>query len=163
MTSTLVSGTDLRTVLRNVPTPVAFIATHTEVPRGMVVGTFVSISLDPPLVGVFLQKSSSSWPEIERALVTGQELGISLLGAQHAEHVPKLAGPAEQRFENLEWSGTSGGAIHLHGADATLTTRLNDLQDIGDHYFAVLEVAHAATNADNSSALVFHRSQLSHL
>ena len=31
-----------------------------------VVGTFTSISLDPPLVGFFPDKSSTSWPKIER-------------------------------------------------------------------------------------------------
>lgn len=164
MTSALLSGTDLRSVLRNVPTPVAFIATHTDWPLGMIVGSFVSISLEPPLVGVFIQKSSSTWPDIERALVTGQELGISLLGAEHAEDIRQLSGPAENRFaENISWSGRSGGAVLLDGADATLNTRLHDLQDIGDHYFAVLEVTAAGTDADHSSALVFHRSRISSL
>ncbi|QYR18442.1 flavin reductase family protein [Corynebacterium glutamicum] len=163
MTSAITTATDLRSLLRNVPTPISFIATHTDQPLGMIVGSFVSISAEPPLVGIFLQKSSSSWPAIEQALVTGQELGISILGGAHADHVRKLSGPSDQRFENLEWASTENGAIHLEGADAQLTTKLHDLQEIGDHFFAVLEVIDASADQDFSSALVYHRSQVSSL
>lgn len=164
MTSALLSAADLRAALRNVPTSVVFIATHTDRPVGMVVGSFVSISLDPPLVGVFIQKSSSTWPDIEQALITGQELGVSVLGSPHAGAIRQLSGSADQRFASpVGWSETRGGAVHLRGADATLTTRLHDLQEIGDHYFAVLEVTEAETVAENGSALVFHQSRISSL
>lgn len=33
----------------------------------MVVGSFASVPLDPPLVGFFPDKGSTSWPRIERA------------------------------------------------------------------------------------------------
>ena len=75
----------------------------------------------------------------------------------------KLSGPSDQRFENLEWASTENGAIHLEGADAQLTTKLHDLQEIGDHFFAVLEVIDASADQDFSSALVYHRSQVSSL
>ncbi|MCB2062129.1 MAG: flavin reductase family protein, partial [Novosphingobium sp.] len=58
-----------RQVLGAYPTGVAVItAMDTEgAPAGMVVGTFTSVSLDPPLVGFLPDKSSSSWPKIESA------------------------------------------------------------------------------------------------
>ncbi|ALC05426.1 hypothetical protein CDES_04920 [Corynebacterium deserti GIMN1.010] len=160
MASTLrTATTNLRTVLRNVPTPIAFIATHTDVPRGMIVGSFVSISEDPALVGVFLQKTSTSWPGIEQALATGQELGISILGTGHRGDLRKLSGPSAQRFEGLGWERNESGAIFLSGADAHLATTLSDLQEIGDHYLAVLKVQDAWTESEESSPLVYHRSQ----
>lgn len=159
MTSAISSGTDLRTVLRNVPTPITFIGTHTDKPLGMIVGSFVSISEEPPLVGLFIQKVSTSWPAIEQALIGGQELGISVLGAAHGMHVTKLSGPSDQRFQGLDWDVADSGAIHLVAADARLTTKLYDLQEIGDHYFAVLRVLDASTHSEESTALVYHRSQ----
>ena len=34
-------------------------------PAGLVVGSFSSVSLDPPLVSFFTGKSSTSWPKIK--------------------------------------------------------------------------------------------------
>ena len=34
-------------------------------PVGLAVGSFASVSLDPPMVGFFPDRGSSSWPKIE--------------------------------------------------------------------------------------------------
>jgi 3-hydroxy-9,10-secoandrosta-1,3,5(10)-triene-9,17-dione monooxygenase reductase component len=58
-----------RDVLGQYPTGVCVVtATQADGRRaGFVVGSFTSVSLDPPLVGFFPDKGSSSWPKIERA------------------------------------------------------------------------------------------------
>lgn len=56
-----------RLILGHYPTGVcAITATQADrSPVAMIVGSFTSVSLDPPLVAFFPDKVSSSWPKIE--------------------------------------------------------------------------------------------------
>ncbi|WP_080792264.1 flavin reductase family protein [Corynebacterium pacaense] len=160
MTTAVLSSVELRQALRRVPTPITFIASHSgEVPVGMVVGSFIGISLEPALVGVYLQKSSSTWPQLRSIVEQGAELGVSILGSAHADQIRQLSGPAAGRFAG-RWSRENGGAVHLDGADTQLSTRVVEISEVGDHDFALLEVVHAAVADGGSHALVFHESQV---
>ncbi|HPB46364.1 MAG TPA: flavin reductase, partial [Microthrixaceae bacterium] len=53
---------DYRKVLGAFPTGVTVVAAVADGrPGGLAVGSFFSVSLEPPLVGFCVQKSSSSW------------------------------------------------------------------------------------------------------
>ncbi|MFM6931786.1 MAG: flavin reductase family protein, partial [Novosphingobium sp.] len=69
MDETAIDPAVFRRVLGNYPTGVTVVTAMGEdgQPIGMVVGTFTSVSLDPPLVGFLPDKRSSSWPQIEKA------------------------------------------------------------------------------------------------
>jgi flavin reductase (DIM6/NTAB) family NADH-FMN oxidoreductase RutF len=55
-----------RQVLGHFPTGVTVVtAASPSGPVGLAVGSFASVSLDPPLVAFFPDRSSSSWPQIE--------------------------------------------------------------------------------------------------
>ena len=57
-----------RQVLGHFPTGVVVIAADgSDGPVGMSIGSFGSVSLDPPLVGVFCGKTSSTWAKVEAA------------------------------------------------------------------------------------------------
>jgi hypothetical protein len=57
-----------RNVLGHFPTGVTVVtATGADRPIGVAIGSFVSISLEPPLVGFFLGTQSGSWPPMEEA------------------------------------------------------------------------------------------------
>lgn len=67
--SSPVEASNFRRVLGHYPTGVC-IVTATPVDgraTGMVVGSFTSVSLDPPLVAFFPAKISTSWPRIQTA------------------------------------------------------------------------------------------------
>jgi 3-hydroxy-9,10-secoandrosta-1,3,5(10)-triene-9,17-dione monooxygenase reductase component len=62
-----------RNVLAAVPTAVVVVAAQTpNGPAGLAVGPFVPISLDPPLIGIFVTESSSSWADREGRIVPSQ-------------------------------------------------------------------------------------------
>ena len=62
------SGEELREVMRRFPAPVAVVtATLDDEHFGLTVGSLVSLSLDPPLVGISIGKDSSSHEPIRRA------------------------------------------------------------------------------------------------
>ncbi len=59
------SAEHFRQVMAHVPTSVAVVAgVVAGRPKGLSVGTFVPVSLDPPLVGFFVASTSKSWPPI---------------------------------------------------------------------------------------------------
>ncbi|KQB87046.1 flavin reductase family protein [Corynebacterium lowii] len=155
MTSPALHATHLRTILAHVPTSITAVAALVEgVPAGMICGSFVGLSLEPPLVGLSIQKTSSTWPLLRRA----GSLGISVLTEDHREVVRQIAGPASQRFANLGWQ-ESEGAVLLDAACAHLRTRLHAEVDTGDHVLSVLEVLDA-TEFLAAAPLVFHGSQI---
>ena len=57
---------EFRTVLGHFPTGVVIISglDKSGKPQGLTIGSFSSISLDPPLVGFFPGLNSTSWPAI---------------------------------------------------------------------------------------------------
>jgi flavin reductase (DIM6/NTAB) family NADH-FMN oxidoreductase RutF len=66
---TAIDPADFRRILGHYPTGVcAITAVQPDgVPAAMIVGSFTSVSLDPPLVAFFPDRGSSSWPKIEAA------------------------------------------------------------------------------------------------
>ncbi|AVH87340.1 Conserved protein of DIM6/NTAB family [Corynebacterium camporealensis] len=144
----------LRSILAHAPTPsTAVSAVVDDQPVGMAVGSFVGLSLEPPLVGVSIQKTSSTWS----LLRTANQIGISVLTENHAPVVRQLAGPKDKRFANIGWR-KNGEAVLLEDSAAHLTTQLIDEIDTGDHILALLEVKEAEEFIAGLP-LVFHGSQ----
>ena len=85
MTETTIDPAVFRQVLASYPTGVCVITALDEGnrPAGMVVGSFTSVSLNPPLVGFFPDKSSSSWPLIEKA----GHFAVNVMGSDQQEVV----------------------------------------------------------------------------
>ncbi|CAN5356905.1 flavin reductase family protein [soil metagenome] len=80
------TGEELRDVMRRFPAPVSVVTTEVEGERfGLTVGSLVSLSLTPPLVGISIGKDSSSHEPIRRAggwaasLLSGEQASV----AQH--------------------------------------------------------------------------------
>ena len=61
-----------RQVMGQVPTTVTVVtAMVDDAPIAMVIGSFVSVSLDPPLAGFFCTNGSYSWEQLKKADVIG--------------------------------------------------------------------------------------------
>lgn len=151
-----VSGKDLRNILAGIPTPIATVAALVDgAPVGMVVGTFVGVSLEPPIVSVSLQKSSSTWPLLRDA----GSLGVSVLTSDHSGHIGRLSGPSSERFHGIGWTGDDD-AVFLDGAAASFRTRIHAEVDAGDHVIALLAVDYAYSRPSAADALVFHNSKV---
>ncbi|GAB11177.1 putative oxidoreductase [Gordonia araii NBRC 100433] len=123
-------------------------------PIGLLVSSFTSVSLDPALVSVSIGRSSSTLPHLRDQT----HWGISILAEDQESLAEQFRRPAAERFADIGWSSTLDGAVHLHGAAAGFTTRLDRLIPAGDHSIALLEVVdHFAAEANNP--LLFHRSR----
>lgn len=131
---TTVSGDRFRAVLGHVPTSVAVIAGVVDrQPRGLSVGTFVPVSLVPPLVGFFVDTSSTSWPPIARV----GAFAVSVLSAEQADLSRKFAVPNTDKFAGVSWHPAPSGHPVIAGSVAWVDCELGSQTEAGDHVFVL--------------------------
>lgn len=119
-----------RNVLGCYPTGVCVVtaAAGDGVRHAMVVGSFTSISLDPPLVGFFPDKESSSWPQIEAT----SRFCANILAADQSHHSARFAAKAADKFEGLEHAATPAGLPLLHDVLAWIECEIVSVTPIGE-------------------------------
>ena len=131
---------DLRDVMRQFPHGVVVLTVNAEGERlGLTVASLVSLSLEPPLVGVAVSRQAAMHELLRRA--GGFALSLLAEGqdrlAQHfARGVPPIA-----MWDRIEIHGD--GAPLLDGALGWIECRLADEVATGDHTFFVGEVLSA--------------------
>jgi flavin reductase (DIM6/NTAB) family NADH-FMN oxidoreductase RutF len=153
VTRNVVSSVELRKAFSAYPTGIAIVAALADgAPVGLVVGSFTSVSLDPPLASFCVGKTSRTWP----ALAQAGAVGVSVLGEDQEEICRAMAGARESRFETVCWQATPGGAVTLHGAAATFACQIENRIDAGDHEIVVLYIDEFVGSA--RLPLVFHGS-----
>ena len=121
-------------------------------PAGMVVGTFTSVSLDPPLVGFLPDKSSSSWPAIEKA----GAFCVNVLASDQQGICRQLARKGPEKFEGVDYTLSPGGLPVLADAIALIECSIHSITEAGDHYFVLGAVRNLEATRDDDPML-FHR------
>lgn len=102
-------------------------------PIGMAVGSFTSVSLDPPLVGFFPDKGSSSWPRIA---ATGR-FCVNVLAADQEWLCRRFAMRGEEKFVDVGYRLSGNGQPILDDVVAWIDCKLYGTLDAGDHYLAL--------------------------
>lgn len=145
---------EFRKVLGGYPTGVCVISALDEdgEPTAMVVGTFTSVSLDPPLVGFLPDKGSTSWPKIEKA----GRFCVNVLGSDQQELCAQVATKKTDKFEGLDYEITDNNLPCLNDAIASIECRINSVSEAGDHWFVLGEVLSMKTARD-ADPMLFHR------
>jgi flavin reductase (DIM6/NTAB) family NADH-FMN oxidoreductase RutF len=144
----------LRRVFSAFPTGVAALAAeHGDVQVGMAASSFVSVSLDPPLVSVCVAVTSRTWVELRNA----PRIGVSVLADGHAEASSRLSAREGDRFAGMRWRRSAERALFLADAAAWLECSLEQEIPAGDHHIALLRV-HDLDIDPEAEPLVFHRS-----
>ena len=133
------TGEELREVMRRFPAPVAVVTTELDGERfGLTVGSLVSLSLSPPLVGISIGKDSSSHEPIRRA----GGWAASLLGADQiaiAQHFARSGIPPVALWIGVAVRGGARGPL-VDGAIGWLECQTVSEHDAGDHTIFVGEV-----------------------
>lgn len=119
-------------------------------PQGMVASSFVTVSIDPPLVAFCVQWTSTTWPQLEAR----PRIGVSVLGESHDVAARQIASKVGDRFADLATTTTEDGAIFLDGAGAWLDCSVEQTFPAGDHGIVLLRM-HALTLHDGVEPLVF--------
>jgi 3-hydroxy-9,10-secoandrosta-1,3,5(10)-triene-9,17-dione monooxygenase reductase component len=145
----VIDPSDYRRVLGYFPTGVTVIATHHEDRAvGLAVGSFFSVSLDPPLVGFCVGHQSTSLPTIEKA----GHFVVNVLADTQADICSIFAGKAEDKFDGVDWDpGPGHGSPRIAGSLAHIDCSLEDSIEAGDHKI-VLGRVHALDVAADPDA-----------
>lgn len=122
-------------------------------PVGMVASSFVSVSMNPPLVSVCVDNNSTTWPRLRDA----GWVGVSVLAEFHEGICRQLASRRDDRFSGIRSHVTTRGALLLADASAWFVCAVEREFAAGDHTIVLLRVASLSTELTRSP-LVFHRS-----
>ncbi|GAA2054068.1 flavin reductase family protein [Williamsia deligens] len=122
-------------------------------PVGMAASSFATVSLEPALVSLCVQHTSSTWPKLRSA----PTLGLSVFAADQVALCKQLAGPSEHRFDGFEPRVADSGSVFVPDAAAVLDCTVYNEVPAGDHVLVLLRID--ALDADPSvEPLVFHAS-----
>ena len=128
-------GQKFRQVLGHFPTGVA-VVTGMDMdgqPAGMAVGSFSSVSLDPPLVAFMPDRSSTSWPRFRDS----GSFCVNILGAEQESVCRTFASKGGDKFADLSWRPAGSGAPLLDGVLAWIDCDTEVVHEAGDHFIVI--------------------------
>jgi flavin reductase (DIM6/NTAB) family NADH-FMN oxidoreductase RutF len=105
-------------------------------PAGLAVGTFVSVSLRPPLVGFFVDRRSTTWPVLEPL----GRFTVNVLGEDDEETCRAFAVSGGNKFAGVAWHPSPMGSPVLDTALAWFDCSIESVSDAGDHRFVLANV-----------------------
>lgn len=148
----------LRHALGRFATGVAFVtAAADHGPAGLIVNSFVSVSLDPPLVSFCPSRYSTTWARMRRA--ADGRFGVNVLGQRHKEFVARAAPAGADRFAGVDWKPGPSGIPLLTDALAAFECEIVGEHPAGDHWIVLARVDNVHVSAAKDP-LVFFASDL---
>jgi NDP-sugar pyrophosphorylase family protein/flavin reductase (DIM6/NTAB) family NADH-FMN oxidoreductase RutF len=137
--------------LSGVPAPVTIVTTLTgSRPHGTTVSAFSSLSAEPPLVLVALDKKS----DLLRLLPETGRFAVNLLAGDQEELGLACATKGPDKFSKVPWQ-EDRGLPRIEGAAAWLACEIQEFLPGGDHVIVVGLVT--ACESEKDEALVYHR------
>lgn len=143
-----------RQVLGQYPTGVCVITAVVAdgEPIAMVVGSFTSVSLSPPLVGFFPDKASSSWSKLR----SSRHFCVNMLAASQEHVCRKLASKDPDKFSGTAHVLSGNGIPLLHDVVARIECDMHSIADAGDHELA-LGLVRSLEIVSDALPLLFHK------
>ncbi len=121
-------------------------------PIGLAIGSFTSLSLDPPLVLFCVDKDSRSWP----AIAEGGVFCVNVLADDQAALARRFATRGTDRFDGVgRWLAPSGSPI-LEQALAWIDCAIERVDEGGDHWIVIGRVTGLSVERE-AQPLVFFR------
>ena len=109
---------------------------------GMTASAFISVSLEPPLVLVSVDRGAHMYAHLERT----KRYGVSVLSAEQTIHSNHFAGWEQPDF-SPEFLWLDGVPV-LEGAISTMATNVVAIHEAGDHSLFVGEVTQLSYSDD---------------
>lgn len=147
-----------RQVLGHFPTGVTVVTglSSSGEPSGLTIGSFCSVSLEPPLVGFLPAIKSGSWAEIQPS----GSFCVNILGADQADLCWRFAKESEGRFEGIDWRKAPSGSPILPGVIGWIDCSTEQVIEMGDHWFVLGAVQALHCEDDVADAMTFFRGKV---
>ncbi len=147
-----IDPTRFRQVLGSYPTGVTIVtAVDDGEPVAMVIGSFGSVSLDPPLVMFLPGNTSSTWPRIESA----GAFCVNVLADRHRELCDRFVRKDGGAWDDGSWTTAATGAPVLPDALAWVDCEIDRVVEAGDHWIVLGRVVELHGSEDGSPLLFF--------
>ena len=152
-------GVQFRKVLGHFPTGVTIVTGWSgDTPCGFTIGSFTSVSLDPPLVGFLPMIASDTW----QAMAPAGKFCVNVLRDDQADLCWRFAksGVGDGRFDDVTWTTSPTGCPIIEGVGACIDCEVAETIRLGDHYFVVGAVVELDHHTEPPVPLVFYRGTL---
>jgi len=122
-------------------------------PAGFAAQSFMSLSLDPPLIALCPARSSTSWPRLRES----GSFCINVLAAGQQSVCEQFARSGIDKFAGLPWHPGVTGSPVLEEVLAYIDCDLEAEHDAGDHTIAVGRVRDLGILDPDGAPLLFFR------
>ena len=119
--------------------------------QGMTVSAFCSVSLEPPLILICIEKSAS----VYASLTSAEGFAINILSAKQEQIARRFAIIDIDRFEGVGFTRSSNGYAVLDDVLGVLECRRFQIDDGGDHTIVLGQVE--ATRVERGTPLRYYR------
>ncbi|TWH15724.1 flavin reductase (DIM6/NTAB) family NADH-FMN oxidoreductase RutF [Rhodococcus rhodochrous J45] len=141
----------IRDVMGNFCTGVTVItALDGDEPLGFACQSFVSVSLDPPLISFCPARTSTTWPKIREV----GNLAVNVLSESQRTLCGAFAVSGGNKFRGVRWEPGDNGAPALEGALARVEATVETEYEAGDHTIVLARVT-GLTSLHSRGPLLF--------
>lgn len=142
-----------RETLGHYPTGVAVVTAISDDgnPAGMIVGTFTSVSMDPPLVAFFPTRNSGSFSYVRRA----PAFCVNVLASDQEPVCRQLAAGGADKFDDIPWHPGPLGSPILADAVSWVECTFEEIREAGDHLIVLGRVHHLGVQRPTLPLLFF--------
>jgi flavin reductase (DIM6/NTAB) family NADH-FMN oxidoreductase RutF len=133
----------LRQVNRRFVTGVTFVTVMDDgTPRGLAVNAFANISLDPPIVMVCINRTSST----HDCLFTADHLAINIASVEQMDVMARFSAKGADKFVGVDWVPGPHGSPVLARSSAWMEVRIHERLQASTHTVFVCRVLAAGTS-----------------
>jgi flavin reductase (DIM6/NTAB) family NADH-FMN oxidoreductase RutF len=155
----MLDSKELRRVMGQFATGVTIITTRGKdgTPYGLTANAFTSLSLDPPLCLVCVDRKAESFAHFQDSRV----FSVNILTQAQEELSNRFAKSGGDKFTGVATVPGAGGSPLLVGALATIECRITQSVDGGDHVIHVGQVEHVTVSG--GEPLLYFQGRYRHL
>jgi flavin reductase (DIM6/NTAB) family NADH-FMN oxidoreductase RutF len=127
-----------------------------EVPAGLTISAFCSVSADPTLILVCVDKGSNTL----RAIRSSGKFTVNILAAGREDLALRFASKREDKFDGVSWEPPQlqeGGPILRSDAASYLVCRIEQEIEAGDHQIFIGEAVEAGVQHAHPPLLYHNR------
>ena len=121
-----------------------------EIRTGATVTSATALSVDPPRMLISLNRSSSTWPVVERF----RHFAVNVIGREHEGLANRFAGhggvKGSDRYRGAEWTRLASGAPVLEDAVAALDCEVEEAIERHSHVIVIGKVLAIRIGGGNS-------------
>ena len=142
----VIEAQELRRVMGHFATGVTVITTRDKegTPNGLTANAFMSLSLNPPLVIISVDKKATCYSCFEPECY----FTVNFLSEDQEEISRRFATKGVAKFADLKWRAGSNGVALIDDALGTVECKIVQCHDGGDHTIVVGEILKAVAHGD---------------